>query len=932
MLYSVTLNGNWRLQLDEEKKGIHPFGWDIIELPGTTSYSKKGRKNDKVELGFLTDEYLFEGHAWYEREINMTDDLSDKVCYLYLERTRKTQVFMDDTYVGSQDSLCTPHVYEVGKYLTMGTHTLRILVDNTEYKTRGGHMTSPDTQTNWNGIIGKLELQVYNKDYIKDIKAYPNIKDKLVRLFVHTSRGKSGKLIVQGEAYNNEKIHLIKEQTYNIGNDCHVDVIIGAGALLWSEFTPNLYKLVCRYEIEGNIVDSTDLILGMREFKALGDKFTINGHKTFLRGKHDGLLFPLTGFSPTTVDEWLGILSISKSYGINHYRFHTCCPPKAAFLAADLLGIYFEPELPFWGTVTEQGDDNHNPVEQEYLIEEGFRILAEYGNHPSFVMMSLGNELWGSKKVLNEILSAYKKFDNRHLYTQGSNNFQFVPDILCEEDFFCGVRFSRDRLFRGSYAMCDAPLGHVQTDMPSTMKDYNDVIKPRIIDMDDEVGEEESFEIQYGTGVKKVKSSRDASYELVPLIPVISHEIGQYAIYPNFKEIKKYQNSLKAMNFTVFYERLKEKGMEELADKFFYCSGKLSVACYKEELEAQFRSKNLAGFQLLDLQDFSGQGSALVGILDAFMDSKGLISPNEWKTFCHDTVLLARFEKYNYYSEEIFHAKVELSFYGDRELNDITLTWKLFMNDEIFEKNNFNFQLEEGENYASLGDISIRLPKVSTMKKMSLSLCIENSTIYKSYDLWVYPVIKELEFGALYVSDKFDNETITKLEEGMDVILFTDSISHNNSIEGSYCTDFWCYPMFRSISESMNKKTPVGTMGLLIDHKHKVFEKFICEEYSTYPWWSIVMNSRAMILDSIKQDVFPMVRVIDNFERNHKLSLLFECNLLNGKIIVCSANYEKIVQTIEGRCFISSILNYGNSSHFNPTATLLIDELKDVLA
>jgi len=211
--------------------------------------------------------------------------------------------------------------------------------------------------------------------------------------------------------------------------------------------------------------------------------------------------------------------------------------------------------------------------------------------------------------------------------------------------------------------MCDAPLGHVQTDMPNTMKDYNRVIKPEISVIERGEEGEEVFEIQYGTGVKKVTSNHTMD-ELVPTIPVISHEIGQYAIYPNFKEIDKYKNSLKAKNFTVFYERLKEKGMEELAEKFFYCSGKLSVSCYKEELEAQLRTKNIAGFQLLDLQDFSGQGTALVGILDAFMDSKGLISTDEWKSFCSDAVLLARFEKYNYLSEEELHANLELSYYS----------------------------------------------------------------------------------------------------------------------------------------------------------------------------------------------------------------------------------------------------------------------------
>ena len=137
-----------------------------------------------------------------------------------------------------------------------------------------------------------------------------------------------------------------------------------------------------------------------------------------------------------------------------------------------------EPQLPFWGTMTAPGEEGHNDTEQSYLIEEGFRMMKYFGNHASYCMMSLGNELWGSKERISEILAAYKAVDTRHLYTQGSNNFQHTPVILPEEDFFVGVRLSKNRLFRGSYGMCDAPLGHVQSAEPSTRKNYDEAILP----------------------------------------------------------------------------------------------------------------------------------------------------------------------------------------------------------------------------------------------------------------------------------------------------------------------------------------------------------------------------------------------------------------------------------------------------------------------
>jgi hypothetical protein len=921
MYSKIDLSGIWNFQLDKGKQGAQiPFN-DTITLPGTTSYYKKGEKNEDAEVGCLTDEYKFEGYAWFSRTIEISEDVSLKNSFLYLERTRITTIWIDGVKVGTQNSICTPHIYDVTSYLSSGEHTITILVDNTSYPTRGGHLTSPDTQTNWNGITGKIELQFFNKAYLSDVQVYPDIKDKSVTIKSKVIGADKGIISLSAIGFNSENTHKVEEIDYNfISNEISIKYLLGEKALLWSEYEPNLYKLNLKLIINGSTVDTNEFVFGLREFKAEGDKFTINGTKTFLRGKHDGLIFPLTGFAPTTVDEWLKVLKISKSYGINHYRFHTCCPPEAAFVAADMLGIYMEPELPFWGTVTDENDENHNKVEQDFLISEGLSMLKSFGNHPSFAMMSLGNELWGSKDRLNEILKVYKDFDNRHLYTQGSNNFQFCPVILENDDFLCGVRFSRDRLYRGSYAMCDAPLGHVQTDMPGTRKDYDENISPTFLkgDENNQSSTEDTIEIQFGTGVKKVKAT-DVVDQLIPSVPVISHEIGQYATYPDFKEIEKYTGSIKAKNFEIFKKRLEEKGLGNLAEKYFKCSGKLAVACYKEELESAFRSKKLAGFQLLDLQDFSGQGTALVGVLDAFMESKGLISPEEWRNFCSDAVLMAKFDKYNYVAEESFDAHIELSYYRNIPLHSSKLLWELKDSNNVYENGDLYVSNIDNENYIDICDISLKMPKVTFMKKLTLSLKMEGTDIEKSYDLWVYPKEIAIDNTGVNIFHDLSEKAISLLENGQDVVLFPKIDTLKNSIEGFYCTDFWCYPMFRSISESMNKEVPVGTMGLLIDNTHPVFKHFACEEYSTYQWWSIVSNSRSIILDGTSKDFRPMVQTIDNFERNHKMGLLFECNVLKGKLLVCTCDFEKIIDKPEGKQFLFSILNYVTSKDFKPS-------------
>ncbi|OKP77590.1 beta-glucuronidase [Paenibacillus helianthi] len=920
MQTKISLEGEWKLQLDKTKQGLAmPFA-DVISLPGTTSHALKGPKNGDILVDALTDEYLFEGQAWYSKDFEIPVALTGKTCMLHLERTRLTMVWLDGLEIGNRDSLNTPHVYDLGQ-LRSGNHTLTIRVDNTDYPTKGGHLTSKDTQTNWNGITGRIELQFYSECYLSGIRLDPDVSARSVRITATLEGADTGVIKVSAVTFNSKTAQTRAVQEYNISRgEFSISYGLGPDALLWSDSEPHLYKISIDLSGTGEEAsDQHELIFGLREFKTGGDKFTINGQKTFLRGKHDGLIFPLTGYAPTDLEEWLRILGISKSYGINHYRFHTCCPPEAAFAAADMLGFYMEPELPFWGTITEETDEGHNQAEQDYLISEGYAILRAFGNHPSFVMMSLGNELWGSRTKIDTFLKDYKAFDDRHLYTQGSNNHQFVPEVLEHEDFFCGVRFSKDRLFRGSYAMCDAPLGHVQTDVPGTMKDYDEQFVPPAVGNGEDTAAAtgDTIQIQYGTEAKTVQIG-DASGEWIPRIPVVSHEIGQYATYPNYAEISKYTGSLKAKNYEIFRGRLEDNGLGHLAAKYFECSGQLAVACYKEELEAAFRTRRLAGFQLLDLQDFSGQGTALVGVLDAFMDSKGLVSAEEWRTFCSDAVLLARFPKYNYVSGEHFEAHVELSWYRNGAPDILVLKWALNTEEGTLAAGSSEAGVPAGSNYIDICDLSITLPEVVQMTQAVLSLWIPGTDIRKSYDVWIYPENSSGVLDGVHIFQELSPEALALLDQGQNVLLMPKPELLQNAVEGFYCTDFWCYPMFRSISESMNKPVPVGTMGLLIDNRHPVFRDFPCEEYSTYPWWNIIQNSKSIILDGFDRSWSPIVQTIDNFERNHKLGFLLECSVGAGNLLICALDADKVSGTPEGRQFLSSLTHYMKSADFKP--------------
>ncbi len=924
-----SLSGEWQLFLDPDKTAsLSELQFnDTIILPSTTALSQKGTLSEKRETGFLTELYPFEGYAWYSRTVHIDEsDLNGRL-FVTLERTRLTKLWINDIFVGERDSLNTSHIYEITEHVSSSDFTITILVSNTDYPTKGGHLTSPDTQTNWNGILGEISLTAAGDAVITNIFADSDTDSKTVSLTVEANSRKCSDCILRVEMAaftengKSEAILACHEFPFDIKEGISSDTFSFTvqDALLWSEYSPNVYELSLTLFSDGNILSEKKTVFGLRSFAADGMSFSVNGTKTMLRGKHDGLIFPLTGAAPCDIESWLKVMKTSKEYGINHYRFHTCCPPDAAFTAADLLGIYMEPELPFWGTIAAPGDEGYNEKEQAYLIEEGFRMMRLFGNHPSFCMFSLGNELWGSPERLSEILQGFRKADTRHLYTQGSNNFQHVPVILPEEDFWCGVRLNKTRLIRGSYGQCDAPLGHVQTAKPSTRHRYDSIVFSADSNATAVDGGAE-IEIQYGTGVKKVKAV-NADNGLTPQIPIVTHEIGQYAVWPHIAETSKYTGVLRARNFEVFGERLKEKGLYELAEDFFLASGKLSALCYKEELEAVHRSDCIAGYQILDLQDFSGQGTATVGMLDAFMESKGLISPEEWRGFCSDCVLLAQFDSYVLKSGSTFSADIAVSYYRSASpLASQKLRWSFgdLACGEI--------AIPDGAyGLVSLGNISVDIPESAKAQKVRLSLSLDCCGSANTYDLFIYPD-KPADCSHVNIAHTIEEASV-HLDKGEAVLLIPDDVK--NGIKGFYCSDFWCYSMFKAISEWMGREIPVGTLGLLIDSKHPIFRNFPTEFYSEPQWWSLVESCDTTILDGEEYAcIKPIVHTIDNFERCHKLGMIFECRVGSGRLFVLNAKADKLTDCPEAAALLGCICDYIRSDEFSPEAELSIDSLK----
>ena len=853
-MMKIDLSGQWQVKLDAEKQETMPQAYpETMMLPGTTSAAGLGMPNPAKETGCLTDAYRFEGAAWFMRTFTAGDWTGEQTM-LTLERTRKSTVYLDGRPIGHQESLCTPHRYFLPP-VHAGEHTLVIRVDNTDYPTRGGHLTSPDTQSNWNGITGEISLTVAHT-LLTDLTVCPDLRRGCLRVHGHIIGAPDG---VAGIVLPGQMEHLLPYRRGVLDGECPLK----GNEAFWDEAHPEIHTI--SIDLDGDVYETT---FGLRDVRTLGRRLLINGRETFLRGKVDNLLYPKTGYTPTDVASWMTILGIAKEYGINHYRYHTACPPDAAFTAADLLGVYMAPELPFWGTVAEEGEEGYDERERDFLFQEGFRILREYGHHPSFLWLSLGNEQWGSKDVLNRMMRAYREADDTKLYSSGANNYQFVPDVLDEENVFVGVRLGRERLIRGSYAMCDAPQGIVQMTAPESASNYDASIVPETLGQSGEAGK---VQIQYGTGVKEVDAqSADA---LIPDVPVISHEVGQYVFYPDFSEIPHYTGPLKPRNIEAMRENLERAGLYGEHEAFFRQTGHLAVDCYKREIETLLRSREVSGFQLLDLQDYTGQGTALVGVLNAMMENKGLISAEEWREFCAGTVVLGEFASFTGMMGEDIRFDVQIS-ECDPEKQHTCIRCTLMDG----ERELYACDVTPGARQGRLTDaVSVTFPAECYRDAMqeritglTVVLTLADGT-RNHYPIWLIPPV-DIRITREGIEKDGRMVAFVSAEEKADGAAIVVP-SAEGQLPAEYCTDFWCYPMFRSISESMGKPVPVGTMGLSIDTASPLLKRFAQEDYTTPVWYAILQTAHVQRLPA---DIHPAVQMIDNTERCARLGILYQ--------------------------------------------------------
>jgi len=930
---TISLAGPWAFRLDPGNTGLQEkwFSRELgesVELPGTTDENGKGERVDEHCEDRLSRIWRWIGPAWYQRKVTIPEAWKGKHITLRLERTKNTQVWVDTTWIGTEDSLSAPHVYDLSKTLTPGAHTISILVDNSKLPPVGPcHAVDERTQTNWNGIIGRIELEARDPVWIAELHAFPEIHSKqiLLKMTIANSTPWQGhcEVRVTAESPDAPDVRFTPlasvERSAGPLTHCLLRLAIPEAMPLWDEFQPSRVRITVTLQSRPDtrlLKDARSVLTGLRSFGTERGQFIINGRVAFLRGRHDACIFPLTGYPPMNKEGWLRVFRIGKSYGLNHHRFHSWCPPEAAFEAADELGIYLQAELPNKAGIMApkskpyvlpanafETQDEIRPEDPEakedtagYLRREGEKILQAFGNHPSFVMITLGNEIGGDRPVMKALCDHFRALDGRHLYAQGTNHFHWEPGLQDGDEFWATHSTGHGRPTRGSSFQGSHP-GHVENEPPSTTVDFSRSI----------------------AGIQA---------------PVIGHETGQYQISPDFREIPRYTGVLRARNLEIFRDRLKAAGMLDQADDFVRASGALATLCYREDIEAALRTPGFGGFQLLDLQDFPGQGTALVGILNAFLDSKGVVEPEQWREFCCETVPLLWMRKYTWTSAETFTGRVRVAHYGPADLPSAELVWTVgdssgavLASGRLPPRPLLQGRVNEVDLFA------FPLSTVKTPQKLTITLSLAGTPYRNSTPIWVYPagaaptpperitVVRELNDGARRI-----------LAGGGKVLLLPEVAQLRNSIKGSFQCDFWCWPMFRRAALRAGVEVAPGTLGILCDPAHPALRQFPSEFHSNWQWWHLVRNSRPIILDETAADYRPIVQVIDNFARNHKLGLLFEGRVGAGTLLVCSIDLLNHQDKPEARQLLASLLAYMDTPAFAPTKVLEASLVEKLLA
>ena len=628
--------------------------------------------------------------------------------------------------------------------------------------------------------------------------------------------------------------------------------------------------------------------------------FYIDGNPTYFRATHFGGEYPLTGYPSTDKGWWLKMMSVVKEWGLNGIRFHSYCPPEAAFAAADEAGVYLLVECGMWNHFREEPEGR---AMYELLCSEAKRMLEYFGHHPSFVLFSPSNEPSGRwYRPLQQWVSEIREYDRllgyegRRIYTAQSGWPYDVPSAEVQGADFLYFHRSGPT----SESMIRSKRGWKG-------KDYSGALE----------------------GVTK---------------PVVCHELGQICAYPDFHIIDKFTGFLQPSNYKVFRENARANGILPYAESFVKCSGENQIRQYKEELEANFRTPQLQGFELLDLHDYLGQGTALVGILDAFWENKGYGDPARFRDYCGDTVILARISSYVWKNTDRAQIPVEVCHYGKEEIEDGMIRFRLLCGDQVLKSGEFSVgRIAKGGN-TKAGTIQLDFGDIRENAELTLRLDLESERVSAKNEWNLYVFAQEEFIQNEEVVSTLPEAQVTYTEAGAPIsLLYTrDWKEAKEALEagGRVVYAPWMSdlgfesPALSGRSVSWNSQmgpTWCRTMGIVVQESHPIFRHFPTKQSGGWQWENILENARGFHMAGLEQ-IRPIVQPIDDWNRNLLQSLIFEAKAGKGRLLLVSANLEAAFEENPERYSLKqAILAYAASEEFCPEAEVDLEAIESKL-
>ncbi|MBZ9936913.1 hypothetical protein LB518_11445 [Mesorhizobium sp. BR1-1-16] len=858
MLRSIPLEGTWSFALDPDSRG-EAEGWfrtelgDTIALPGSVDEARKTPLSTGETMAHLSRRHPYVGKAWYARDFEVPEGLDDHFFHVALERPHgEVNIWLDGYKLGRDESLSTA-VRMLAGPLTAGRHHLVMMIDNARFEAVGdaiirnhhlmgdvAHSKTDHTQTNWNGVVGYLRIEAARASIAK-IEVDAPSRDVTVRIELDAFDSDSRFPTFFTGAHQDE----IRFAFHLAGHDAPISftkaVAVTSGftelalsaqlpesAGLWDEFAPVIHRLTVEWQRDGVMLDRAETDFGIRSFVSDGRHLLLNGRRVFLRGTLDCAIFPKTGYPPTDHAGWEKVFGTVKAYGLNHVRYHSWCPPKAAFEVADRMGLLLHVETPVWPML---GAD---PALDRYIHAEAKRIVRDYGNHPSFVMLCVGNEVNGSglHAFLERFIAKWQARDGRRVYTGGSG----WPTIQ-RADFISKPEPRNQRWGEGLDGRLNArPL--------ETRTDWTDWVQS------------------------------------LPMA-LVSHETGQWCVYPDLAEIEKYTGVLEARNFMMIRRDLEAKGLGALAHDLMMASGALQTALYKEEMEAALRTPDMAGTQLLGLQDFSGQGTALVGVVDAFWDPKPYVTAERFSEFCGPLVPLLRADGFVLAAGTPFTATMQLAQFGPADLDDVRMRYTL--------RDSAGRIVREGEvgtgrlatgALHDVGTLAIDIDGLAAPARYEIELAVEGTEARNRWSIWLMPAMGSTP--ALPLIETLDAATLDRIEAGETLVLAPSPNALKPNAVLGHTAAFW--------NTLWTDGQAPHTLGLLIDEAHPLFEAFPSDRHSDWHWWELTHGRRAFDMAGLAQR--PLVRVIDDWNANRDLVLLSEVRIGRGRLILSAIDLQ----------------------------------------